>query len=134
MSHNGPGSPETALLGAETLAAVPDLVRRADPRTYVSPDRPVPPILIAHGSKDRLVPFQQSVLIYDALHEARLPVELVQVKGAGHGGPTFWTAELMDLVHNFLQRHLSQDQSRRGAAGQPSAGVGVAAEAPTPPR
>jgi acetyl esterase/lipase len=134
MDHNGPGSPETALLGAETLAAVPDLVRRADPRTHVSPDRPVPPILIAHGSKDRLVPFQQSVLIYDALREARLPVELVQVKGAGHGGPTFWTAELMDLVHDFLQRHLTQDQSRQGAAGQPSAGSGVANEAPTPPR
>ena len=131
IHHGGPGSPETALLGTQTLAAVPDLVRRADPRSYVRRDRPVPPILIAHGSKDRLVPFQQSVLIYDALREAGQPVELVQVKGAGHGGPTFWTAELMDLVHEFLQRHLAQD---RNPADHPPAGAGADHQVPTAPR
>jgi fermentation-respiration switch protein FrsA (DUF1100 family) len=109
MDHSGPGSPETALLGTDRLSAVPDRVRRADPRTYVSPDRPLRPIFIGHGSKDRLVPFAQSVLVYEELRGAGQPVELTQVAGAGHGGPTFWTPQLMDLVDEFLQRHLDRD-------------------------
>lgn len=115
MQHSGPGSPESELLGAESLAAAPDLVRAADPRCHLSRDRPLAPILIAHGSKDRLVPFQQSVLMYEALREADQPVELVQVRGADHGGPTFWTDELMDLVHDFIDRHLPAADADRVA-------------------
>jgi acetyl esterase/lipase len=106
MNHNGPGSPETALLGVETLDQDPDLVRRADPRSHLTPGARLPAFLIAHGNKDRLVPFHQSVLIYEALREAGHSAELVQVKGAGHGGPTFWTPELLDLVDRFLLGHL----------------------------
>ncbi len=107
MAHSGPGSPETALLGVETLAAAPELVRRADPRSHLSPDRPLPPIFIAHGSRDPWVPFAQSVLLHDALKEAGHHVELVQVRGAGHGGRSFWTPELLDLVEEFLRRHVA---------------------------
>ena len=106
MAHGSAGSPESLLLGGSPLADVPDLVRRADPRTYVSPGRPVVPVLIAHGSKDRLVPYAQSVLMYDALRHAGHPVEMIKVRGAGHGGSTLWTPELMDLVAGFLARHL----------------------------
>lgn len=107
MPHSEAGSPESDLLGGEHLAAIPDRVLAADPRSYLDPEVPLPPIFIAHGSRDRLVPFHQSVLIYEALRAAGQPVELVQVRGAGHGGPTFWTDELMDLVHDFLSRHLT---------------------------
>ena len=107
MVHDAPGSPETVLLGVMSLAEAPDLVRLADPRTHIARDRPPPPILIAHGSKDRSVPFQQSVLVYETLRDAGHPVELVKVTGAGHGGPTFWTAGLLDLVDDFFRRHLS---------------------------
>jgi acetyl esterase/lipase len=113
MVHHGPGSPETALLGVETLDQDPDLVRRADPRSYVAPGARLPAFLIAHGSKDRLVPFHQSVLIYEALREAGHRAELVQVKGAGHGGPTFWTPELLDLVDHFLRENLPTDPASR---------------------
>jgi acetyl esterase/lipase len=107
MPHSEVGSPESDLLGGEHLSVIHDRVRAADPRSYLDPDVPLPPIFIAHGSKDRLVPFHQSVLIYQALRDAGHPVELVQVRGAGHGGPTFWTEELMDLVHGFLSEHLT---------------------------
>ena len=106
MRHNAPGSPEATLLGVDDLLAAPEIARAADPRSYVSPDRPLPPIFIAHGDRDRLVPFQQSVLMYESLRAAGQPVELVRVRGAGHGGPGFWTAELMDLVDEFLGAHL----------------------------
>lgn len=111
MTHNGPGSPETALLGVETLDQEPDLVRRADPRTYLTPDQRLPAFLIAHGSKDRAVPFHQSVIMYEALRAAGHTAELIQVKAAGHGGPTFWTPELLDQVDHFLTTHLSMPGS-----------------------
>jgi len=110
MEHNGPGSPETDLLGVETLDQAPGLVRRADPRTHLGTGRRLPAFFIAHGSKDRAVPFHQSVLMYEALRAAGHTAELVQVQGAGHGGPTFWTPELLDLVEHFLADHLAPDR------------------------
>jgi acetyl esterase/lipase len=106
MAHNAAGSPESDLLGGGGLSAIPERVRRTDPRTYLTAERRLPPIFIAHGTKDRLVPFAQSVLVYEALRAADQPVELVKVRGAAHGGPSFWTDELMDLVAGFLARHL----------------------------
>jgi acetyl esterase/lipase len=111
MAHRGPGSPEADLLGVETLDQAPDLVRRADPRTYLGDGQRLPAFLIAHGSKDRAVPFHQSVLVYEALRSAGHRAELIQVKGAGHGGPTFWTPELLDLVDRFLVEHLPEDRA-----------------------
>ena len=107
MEHNAVGSPESDLLGGGELPDIPERVSRADPRTYVSAERPLPPIFIAHGTKDRLVPFPQSILIYEALRAAGQPVEMVRVRGAGHGGPTFWTDELLHLVDGFLARNLT---------------------------
>ena len=105
-AHNAAGSAESALLGGSALPDLAELVRRADPRTHVRSDRRLAPMLIAHGTKDRLVPYAQSVLLYDTLREAGQPVELVKVRGAAHGGTTFWTGELLDLVAEFLDRHL----------------------------
>ena len=107
MEHSVLGSPESDLLGGHEPATVPDLVRRADPRSYVTVDRRLAPVLIAHGSKDPVVPLAQSILIYEALRAAGQPVEMVKVRGAAHGGVTFWTDEMMDLVADFLGRHLT---------------------------
>ena len=107
-AHNADGSAESALLGCGALPDLTELVRRADPGTHVSPDRPLAPMLIAHGTKDRLVPYAQSVLHYDTLRGAGQPVELVKVRGAAHGGPTFWTKELLELVAEFLARNLGE--------------------------
>lgn len=106
VAHNAAGSPESDLLGGGDLPTIPDLVRRADPRTYLTAERRLSPVFIAHGTKDRVVPFGQSVLVYEALRAAGQPVELVKVRGAAHGGPSFWTEELLDLVAEFLARHL----------------------------
>ena len=104
--HDAPGSPETTLLGVDRLGDAPELLRRADPRTHVSPDRPLPPVLVVHGTKDRLVPFAQSALLVEALRAAGQPVEAVRVRGAGHGGPSLWTPEVLDVVGEFLRSHV----------------------------
>jgi acetyl esterase/lipase len=55
----------------------------ANPITYIGPN--APPFLIAHGDADRLVPYQQSVLLEAALKAVEVPVTFYTVKGGGHG-------------------------------------------------
>jgi dipeptidyl aminopeptidase/acylaminoacyl peptidase len=38
-----------------------------------------------HGDQDRIVPFNQSELLYTALKKAGTDATLVPMKGAGHG-------------------------------------------------
>ena len=98
-------SPEMKYLGAP-LAEVPDLVRAANPATYVHPG--MPPILIQHGGADPLVPRQQSV-DFARVIQARAGAgrgELDILDGAGHGTPEFETAENMERVFRFVDRYL----------------------------
>ena len=73
---------ESLLLGAP-IATRPDLVRLANPLTYVKAG--VPPFLILHGLSDTAVPAHQSVLLYEALAAAGNNVTLYLIKGLGHG-------------------------------------------------
>ena len=53
---------------------VAEIVRTASPINYVTPD--FPPTLLIHGTKDEVVPYDQSVRMYQALEKAGVPVEL----------------------------------------------------------
>ncbi|MEX5237499.1 prolyl oligopeptidase family serine peptidase [Kocuria sp. CPCC 205236] len=79
--HNDPLSPESRLIGAP-IQENPDLVAEANPITYV--DAQIPPFLIAHGTKDQLVPHHQSNLLFEAMAEARVPAMFYSVTGYGH--------------------------------------------------
>jgi acetyl esterase/lipase len=59
------------------------LLAAASPLTYASAD--APPFLLIHGSLDRLVPFEQSQWLADALESAGNSVELIEVQNADHG-------------------------------------------------
>jgi acetyl esterase/lipase len=59
------------------------LAREASPVTHVTGDDP--PFLLIHGDADDVVPLKQSEELRDALRKAGVAVELVRVKGAGHG-------------------------------------------------
>jgi acetyl esterase/lipase len=100
------GSFESKFLGKPVTSA-PELVRAANPITYISASCPA--VLIQHGDKDDLVPIEQSFALADAL-KAKLPagqVELDVLKGAGHGGEAFESAANLDRVFAFLDRHLA---------------------------
>jgi acetyl esterase/lipase len=73
---------ESLLLGAP-IQTRPDLVRLANPITYVGPG--APPFLILHGLSDTAVPAHQSILLYEALAAAGNDVTLCLIKGLGHG-------------------------------------------------
>ncbi len=58
-------------------------MRTASPINYVTPD--FPPTLLIHGTKDELVPYDQSVRMYQALEKAGVPVELHTYGNQPHG-------------------------------------------------
>jgi len=105
QTHNDPDSPESRLVGAP-IQLRPDLVKAANPITYVTPF--APPFLIMHGTEDCVVPPQQSQLLYDALLSAigGDKVTMVFLHGAGHDGPQFIEASNMKRVINFLDRYI----------------------------
>jgi dipeptidyl aminopeptidase/acylaminoacyl peptidase len=52
-----------------------------------------------------MVPFNQSVLMYEKLTACNKTVEFYKVMGADHG-LHFWTAEVMDIAIKFLGAYL----------------------------
>ncbi len=108
MDHATADSPEGRLLGGISPLAAPDLVAQANPSSWISPERPLVPLLVIHGSKDRLIPFAQSVYHVDALRAAGQPVELVQVRDADHGiWPAMFNDRIAHIVDDFIRQHAS---------------------------
>jgi acetyl esterase/lipase len=91
------------LLGAQPDAAV-DLARLASPVFHV--DAKDPPLCLLHGDQDNQMPINQSLELQGAYEKLGLPVRLVVVHGAGHGGPAFTSAENLDLIDAFLREKL----------------------------
>ncbi len=105
MNHFPPGSPESRYLGAP-IHSVPDLVKKANPATYIHPG--MPPFCIQHGNKDENVPYQQSEDFVKEI-KSKAPDTWVQfelMNDAGHGDLKFETKENMDKVFAFLGRAL----------------------------
>ncbi|MBL8211444.1 MAG: alpha/beta hydrolase [Bryobacterales bacterium] len=103
MDHDAPHSPESQLVGGP-IQQNQDKVAKASPLTYVN--KGDPPFLIVHGDADPLVHFTQSQFLDKALRAAGVPVELVILPGAGHGGPAFNAPEIRQKVVQFLDRNI----------------------------
>ena len=103
LVHDAPDSPESQLVGGP-IQEHQDRVARANPITYVSKDDS--PFLIIHGDRDKLVPYQQSVLLKDALEAAGVPVTFYKVEGGGHGW--FKDPKVPELTKVFLKKHLKR--------------------------
>ena len=94
------------LIGGAHVLENPDKVKTTVPITYLDKAKETPPFLIIHGNKDRLVPFGQSVLLYEALKQNDKCVVMYKLEGADHGGSAFWTDDVLKLVDDFLREHL----------------------------
>jgi dipeptidyl aminopeptidase/acylaminoacyl peptidase len=57
--------------------------------THLTKKSAIPPVLILHGTKDRLVSYNQSELLYEKLRETNKNVTMYRLKGADHGDPAF---------------------------------------------
>jgi acetyl esterase/lipase len=105
MIHAVADSPESELIG-KNLADAPDLVKKANPETYITPDDP--PFFIEHGMIDHLVPYQQSVnfaLKLDSI-TGKQNVTLELLQATDHGGPNYETQENLKKVFDFLDKHM----------------------------
>ncbi len=91
------------LLGGQPQA-VPELARLASPVFHV--DAADPPLLMLHGDQDNQMPINQSHELAGAYAKLKLPVQLVVVHGSGHGGPAYTSPANLQLIDEFLRKHL----------------------------
>jgi len=108
MDHDAANSPESQLVGGP-IQENKEACRKASPITYVTPDDP--PFLIVHGEEDRLVPINQSELLYEALKKAGVEATFVRVKRGRHGfrGETDPSPErIQEMVVEFFDKHLKK--------------------------
>lgn len=105
---NSHTSAESRYIGT-LIADAPELVSAASPSTYISADDPA--FFIQHGTIDGIVPVQQSIDfandLLQVLETSR--VELILLEGANHGGEQFESEENLQLVFDFLDKHMKDD-------------------------
>lgn len=82
-----------------------NLAKLASP--YYQVNGAEPPLLLIHGDQDHQMPVNQSIELAARYREHLLPVQLEFIHGGGHGGKQFYDEERINLVADFLHRHLS---------------------------
>ena len=68
-----------------------------------------PPILIIHGSDDKLVPIQQSKVFMEKLAEKGVPHKLLEIPRKGHG----WRSPVeneYETVNDWYRKYLLSEQ------------------------
>ena len=105
QDHNEPWSAESNYIGKPLPEADKELMKLANPMTYVNEN--MSPILIEHGTVDKLVPYKQSVILFDLINE-KVPgrAEFRALEGADHEDKMFQEKENMEVVWAFLEKHL----------------------------
>ena len=103
--HSTAESFESQMIG-KPITEAPELVKAANPETYITPNDP--PFLIQHGTQDKTIPSQQSANFAAKLAEVigadKVTFEYIQ--DAGHGDPKFLTPENLAKAVDFLDKHL----------------------------
>lgn len=103
VNHDAASSDESRLVGGP-IQDRPEIVATTNPITYASADDP--PLLAMHGTLDKLIVFNQSQLLVDALRDAGVSATLRPVQGAGHGGTLFDKPANLQIVYDFLAAQL----------------------------
>jgi acetyl esterase/lipase len=98
-------SPEGIILGGVDLDEHPEAADTLSPIKYISAEHDYPPFLLMHGDEDGMIPFEQSVRMYEKLRSCGKSVELYKVCGAGHG-IYFYTDELKEIILKFLRAYV----------------------------
>jgi acetyl esterase/lipase len=100
MATIGGGDTAGAGLLGCAPATCPDQAALASPVTHVDPTDP--PFFVQHGTADRTVSVRQSQRLHEVLSAAGVPVTLVILPGAGHGGAPFTSPANVAQIEGFL--------------------------------
>lgn len=103
LDDDGPDGPLTKLAGGK-LSEKMDVLKQASPVIYASRDDA--PMLIMHGTDDRLVPLEQSVMLREALQKSGARVELMEKANSGHGNGEFMRLTTLAEVKQFFDVQL----------------------------
>ncbi|NLJ18915.1 alpha/beta hydrolase [Globicatella sulfidifaciens] len=105
LDHDTDTSPVTLLLGGVIPKNNPKLAAKASVPYYLAEDKIYEPLLIIHGNKDTVVPFEQSVQLYQECKDKHIQAEFYCVNDADHGGSTFYCQAVLNIIVDFLKRH-----------------------------
>lgn len=103
-NHCLPDSPEGMVMGGRNLLEEPELARALSVECNIDENTQLPPVLMFHGTKDRTVNCEGSAILYKRLKETGHPVQFYLIKGGDHGGPEFWTEQVLDIVDAFCRK------------------------------
>ncbi len=102
--YEEPGSMVSQLMGC-LVTECADKVQSANPINYI--DGNEPPFSIYHGTADCTVPFFQSGILYNALIENNILVQVNFPQEAVHADPIFYSWNTILNLTNFFVQHLS---------------------------
>ena len=105
-NHNLPDSPEGLVMGGANLREDAAAREALTTRCNIDENTSMPPVLIMHGTKDRIVNTRCSVLLHKHLVATGHSSQLFLLRGADHGGPEFWTPTTLGIVDKFLRKSL----------------------------
>ncbi|WP_208560191.1 alpha/beta hydrolase [Marinilactibacillus kalidii] len=103
VDHRKPTSPDSLIIGGRLPEEYPEVAEKASVPYYIKQAEELVPLLIIHGNKDTLVPFEQSVELYEFCKEKEVQATFYCVDGADHGGPTFYTEEVSRIMIDFIE-------------------------------
>jgi len=92
------------LLG-DSEEKVPEVAKDASPLHWVHAN--APPMMVIHGKKDAIVPFEQSERLVEAMRKAGNEVEFLPLENDGHGISPHNLPNVLEKTHEFLQEHLA---------------------------
>jgi acetyl esterase/lipase len=81
----------------------------------------LPPFLIAHGDRDRIVPVAEGLALHDALVRAGHSSRFELLGGAGHEDPAFDSPASLAMTAAWLRAVLSRPTGRSGTSGRSGA-------------
>ena len=97
--HNDANSPASLYIGGP-IQENKEKTLLASPITYIDPTDP--PFLIFHGDKDNVVPFCQSILLYEALQKAKVPSQYFLIPDGQHGPGVHVDKNIKMMVDFFV--------------------------------
>ena len=86
------------------ILADPKAAEAANPIDYIGKNSA--PMLLMHGTADKVVSPGQTDLLYQALKEKGVPAERYEIPGAAHGGVYWVQDKVLQVIGDFFDRYL----------------------------
>ncbi len=105
-NHCKADSPEGMVMGHVDMTD--EMIRELSIECHIHPETEIGPVLILHGTKDRMVNTTCSTAVYERLKECGKEASYYLIHGADHGGPEFWKPEVLDLVEKYIRNWIAR--------------------------